>query len=533
MTEQFTNGAQTTLNGAINNSVGSLTVTSAAGFPTSGDFRIIIAAEGGNKDEILLVTGVSGTTFTVTRAYEAIADGTQVAQSHSNGATLAHVLTAGSLRAAALPQGFIGARAYNSAVQSITDNTSTALTFDSEEFDSDTFHSTSSNTSRMTIPAGLGGKYILTASAYFSGFDADGTRLMFFKKNGSELRGESRIGPASNSGQTPNPTVVVDLNAGDYVEVWVYQNSGAAMDVGHGSSTTAQATFSIVKLDSGKVGSGIGASVYSNATTNINDATFTAVAFTNEDFDTDNFHDNATNNTRMTIPTGLGGLYLLRGNVEWDTNATGDRIVTFFKNGSDTSRGWTRDTAVAAGSGQPATAVLNLAAGDYVEMRAYQNSGTTRTVGSNGRTNFSIIRLDSGASTNRMVSIRLAAEFNNTNATMTVDSTSYIQTGNLDFYFDFDQFPATHFLITCWGGSSTAGQTISAQLATIASPTTPISAAGNDLSAMNDTVTNRSSGWIPITNRPSGLTYVGVVLKGSNSTVDFLGRWVQIDFKIA
>lgn len=60
--EQYANDASTTLNGSINNSQRTLVVTSASLFPTSGDFRIKI------ESEILKVTGVSGTTFTVARA---------------------------------------------------------------------------------------------------------------------------------------------------------------------------------------------------------------------------------------------------------------------------------------------------------------------------------------------------------------------------------------------------------------------------------------------------------------------------------
>jgi hypothetical protein len=96
MAEQFANKTQTTLNGAIDSDDTSLVVTSATGFPTSGTFRIFIKGEGANTDEICTVTGVSGTTFTIMRASEAIG-GTQVASAHSTGVDVIHVLTAGAL----------------------------------------------------------------------------------------------------------------------------------------------------------------------------------------------------------------------------------------------------------------------------------------------------------------------------------------------------------------------------------------------------------------------------------------------------
>lgn len=85
-TEKLANNAGSTLASSISNSATSLSVASAAGFPTSGNFRILI------ESEILLVTAVSGTTFTVTRGQE----GTSAA-SHSSGVDVDHILTKGAL----------------------------------------------------------------------------------------------------------------------------------------------------------------------------------------------------------------------------------------------------------------------------------------------------------------------------------------------------------------------------------------------------------------------------------------------------
>ena len=58
MAEKFKNLASTTLNGDIDDTTTSVVVNSAMGF-SGGDFRILI------ESEIMKVTGVSGTTFTV------------------------------------------------------------------------------------------------------------------------------------------------------------------------------------------------------------------------------------------------------------------------------------------------------------------------------------------------------------------------------------------------------------------------------------------------------------------------------------
>jgi len=84
--EQIVNNAITTLSGAINGSVTSIPVSDASAFPSVGDFVIIV------DREIIQVTSVTGDTFTCVRGYEG-SDATP----HSDGAIVAHILTAGSL----------------------------------------------------------------------------------------------------------------------------------------------------------------------------------------------------------------------------------------------------------------------------------------------------------------------------------------------------------------------------------------------------------------------------------------------------
>lgn len=88
--EQFANTANTTLSGSITNVATTLVVTSATGFPSTGNFRIVV--DSGSNLEYMLVTGVSGTTFTVTRGQEST---TNVA--HNSGVLVTHILTAGAL----------------------------------------------------------------------------------------------------------------------------------------------------------------------------------------------------------------------------------------------------------------------------------------------------------------------------------------------------------------------------------------------------------------------------------------------------
>jgi hypothetical protein len=98
MPEKFSNNAHSTLWGAIDDSVTTLSVHDASGWPAA-NFRITVGSE------IMLVTGKLGTMFTVVRAQE----GTSAA-SHADGTVVSHRLTAGSLAQAIVDHsGSVGA----------------------------------------------------------------------------------------------------------------------------------------------------------------------------------------------------------------------------------------------------------------------------------------------------------------------------------------------------------------------------------------------------------------------------------------
>lgn len=87
LTELFTNAAETTLNGAINNSVTSVVVTDGSTFP-AGNFRVLV------DTEFMRCTSRSGNTLTVVRGTEG-----STAASHLDLAAVNSILTAGSIAA--------------------------------------------------------------------------------------------------------------------------------------------------------------------------------------------------------------------------------------------------------------------------------------------------------------------------------------------------------------------------------------------------------------------------------------------------
>ena len=118
----------------------------------------------------------------------------------------------------------------NTAVVSIANTTPTDLLYASELVDTDTMHSTTTNTGRITI--NTAGVYSVTANILWGGTGAAGSRiLMSIQKNGAELcRTDS-----GNYANTVNMgfclAVTTSCAVTDYLTFQVYQSSGAPRNV--------------------------------------------------------------------------------------------------------------------------------------------------------------------------------------------------------------------------------------------------------------------------------------------------------------
>ena len=110
--------------------------------------------------------------------------------------------------------------------------------------------------------------------------------------------------------------------------------------------------------------------------------------------DTDSAYDNSSN-YRFTVPSGKAGKYFFNGQVAFSATVT-DNHVGFAKNGSTTVVGGSYDTFFEAKGANASTvntsAIIDLAAGDYVEMFTFNTNGSVPTT-STGRTRFFGYRL--------------------------------------------------------------------------------------------------------------------------------------------
>ena len=120
-------------------------------------------------------------------------------------------------------------------------------------------------------------------------------------------------------------------------------------------------------------GSDISARAYHSITQSIANATDVILNLNSERWDTDDIHDNVTNNSRLTCKTA--GVYIITANVGFLANSTGIRLFSIRLNGT-TDLGWSFvDTNQNSDQIVSVATVYELAVNDYIEIKVHQTSG--------------------------------------------------------------------------------------------------------------------------------------------------------------
>lgn len=128
-----------------------------------------------------------------------------------------------------------------------------------------------------------------------------------------------------------------------------------------------------------------GCSVHNDFNTNVAHDTNQIINMNLEFYDTDDFHSNTVDNSKITIPAGLSGYYLIISRLRFDQNANAERTTGWYLNGVGQAWVTYQSTTTWGGGGSwPSTPLISikyLNAGDYIQTYAMQHSGGTIPVG--------------------------------------------------------------------------------------------------------------------------------------------------------
>ena len=135
-----------------------------------------------------------------------------------------------SLGTAEFASSIPAARITRTVSQGILNDDETPLNFNSERYDTAGMHSNSTNLSRLTAP--VDGIYLVTAQVQWdvNGF---GNRTLAIRRNGTVALARDRRQPGTDPVNAPavNLSTVASLDAGDFVEAEVFQDSGGNLSV--------------------------------------------------------------------------------------------------------------------------------------------------------------------------------------------------------------------------------------------------------------------------------------------------------------
>lgn len=365
---------ETTLSSGISNSATTMTVSSGTGnglttgvtIGTGNQFTVAIDPDTSNE-EIVFITAQSSDTFTITRGRAGSS-----AVAHSAGATVRHVLTSddldyfnGAIQASIVDAkgDVITATAGDAPARLAVGTNNHVLTADS---------STATGLKWAAIPDQVplttkGDLFTYSTTDARLGVGSNNTRLI---ADSAETTGLKWVADTQNTVIDAEGDLLVG-DAADLVQRLAIGTSNQVL-------TVDTAIDGKIKWAAPQIPAFKGVSCTKSSAQSINSATWTAVTFDAEDFDTDAFHSTSTNTSRITVPSGLGGKYLFNGVIGFASNANGDRSIRLIKNGTTTYPVAAND-AGGIGVTQNFNLILDLVATDYVEIQAWQNSGTSAT----------------------------------------------------------------------------------------------------------------------------------------------------------
>lgn len=254
--------------------------------------------------------------------------------------------------------------------------------WDATEWDTDSYWNVSTP-SRLTIPAGKAGKYLVLASSAPTAANDYGIELL---KNGTVVNSSYGNGAY----QQYMSSVMLDLAEGDYIQLQTPNTGFTAL--------ATRTRLQLFYLNTGSLGSANplndGAELTSTVAQSIGNALSSpkvSLTFDTEVRDDGGYANLGTNNDRFTITNP--GWYIVTGAVQWDSPTTGSyRALEIWKNGTTFLANHTDNPDGVGYIANVVSAVHYFSAGDYVQLRVYQDSGGAVNIMANSQ-RFAIHRL--------------------------------------------------------------------------------------------------------------------------------------------
>lgn len=121
-------------------------------------------------------------------------------------------------------------RIIQSTVQALTDATFVPITFTApvDSIDTHNYHDPSVNPSRVTLQ--MPGYYRFTGTLWMATATTPVRTSLQFRKNGVAIAPTMEDAFNGRQHSTPTVTLITNINAGDYVELWGFQDSAATIN---------------------------------------------------------------------------------------------------------------------------------------------------------------------------------------------------------------------------------------------------------------------------------------------------------------
>jgi hypothetical protein len=125
---------------------------------------------------------------------------------------------------------FAGALVFStSASISVANNTVVTLTFNDETIDTNGYHSTTTNTSRLTVPSGKAGYYYIFADLQYAAGTTNKLAAQIHK-NGSAIYASAHPAAGGDFNSSCLVYTIANLSVGDYIELKARQITGGSID---------------------------------------------------------------------------------------------------------------------------------------------------------------------------------------------------------------------------------------------------------------------------------------------------------------